>query len=115
MPRPQPSRGTKARPSRTRVALTLYVADQMPRSALAIQSCMALCERYLPGRVTLDIVDLYRHPEAAKRANIVAVPTLIKSHPRPVRTLIGTLTNPEQVLARLDLAPALAAPRKDPA
>jgi circadian clock protein KaiB len=99
-------------PSRAQVALTLYVADQAPRSALAIASCTALCETYLPGRYRLDIIDLYQHPEAAKRAGIVAVPTLIKSRPQPVRTLIGTLTDPAQVLARLDLAVPAAAPRK---
>ena len=100
--------------SRTRVDLTLYVADQTPRSVLAIDSCTALCETYLHGRCRLTIIDLYEHPAWAKRDDIVAVPTLIKHHPHPVRTLIGTLTDPAQVLAGLDLAPT-AAPKKDQA
>ena len=110
----RPTRAVKPPAARAQVALTLYVADQQPRSALAIHACTTLCEAVRPGRVTLDIIDLYQHPEVAKRDGIVAVPTLIKSRPLPVRTLIGTLTDPEQVMARLDLAP-LGGPRKDAA
>jgi circadian clock protein KaiB len=118
MQRSQTGCPTKARARRPpaagpAAALTLYVADQAPRSVLAIRACTALCEMYRPGRVTLEIIDLYRHPGAAKRDGIVAVPTLIRSRPLPVRTLIGTLTDPAQVLARLDLTRPAVAPRKD--
>jgi circadian clock protein KaiB len=93
-------------PARARYALTLYVAGQTPRSALAIQSCTNLCKTHLHGRYALTIIDLYQHPALAKRDGIVAVPTLIRQRPRPVRTLIGTLTSPTKVLAGLDLGPA---------
>ena len=95
------------------MALTLYVADREPRSALAIQACAALCATLRPRRVALTIIDLYQYPETAKRAGIVAVPTLVKTRPLPVRTLIGTLTHPAQVVAQLALAPPGDAPRKD--
>ncbi len=85
--------------------LRLYVAGTTPRSARAIATARRLLEDRLPGLYTLAVVDIYQHPEAAKAHQIVAVPTLIRLWPLPVRRLIGDLSDQGRVLAALGLAP----------
>ena len=88
---------------RQRYTLRLFVVGMSPRSAMAIRNLRALCERWLKGRYDLEVIDVYHHPELAGQAQIIAMPTVVKSSPLPVRRLIGDLTDTRRVLAGLDL------------
>src|SRR3954464_10321403 len=83
--------------------LRLYVSGQSPRSILAIENMRRICAEYLSDRYTLEVIDIYQHPEACQEQQIVAAPTLIKVLPRPLRRIIGDLSNTEKVLVGLDL------------
>lgn len=83
--------------------LKLYVTGATARSLRAIANLKAICEQYLKGRYHLEVVDIYRRPELLRRDQIVAVPTLIKKLPVPVRLLVGDLTRTELVLQGLGL------------
>ena len=83
--------------------LRLYVAGQTPKSIAAIANLKNLCERHLPGRYSIDIVDLMQNPSLAQRDQIVAIPTLIRKLPEPIKRIIGDLSNTERVLVGLDL------------
>jgi len=83
--------------------LRLYVAGQTPKSMAAIANIQTLCEQYLPGRYTIDIIDLMKDPALAQRHQIVAIPTLIRELPEPIRRIIGDLSNTQRVLMGLDL------------
>ena len=86
-----------------RYMLKLYVTGATERSLRAIANLKAVCEQYLKGRYHLEVVDIYRRPELLRRDQIVAVPTLIKKLPVPVRLLVGDLSRREQVLQGLGL------------
>jgi circadian clock protein KaiB len=86
-----------------RVELRLYVSGCTPKSARAIADFQRLCQEHLPGRCDVEIIDIYQQPERAVQAQIVAVPTLIKSAPGPLRRLIGSLTETTKVLKGLGL------------
>jgi circadian clock protein KaiB len=81
--------------------LRLYVAGQTPKSVAAIANLQRLCEEYLPGRYTIEIVDLIAHPHLAKQDQIVAIPTLVRQLPSPIRKVIGDLSNTERTLVGL--------------
>lgn len=83
--------------------LTLYVTGQTPGSQRAIRNLKKICEEELKGHYELEIIDIYQQPELAKNAEIVAVPTLIKSLPPPIRRLVGDMSDRERVLIGLDL------------
>lgn len=83
--------------------LKLYVTGATERSLRAIANLKAICEQYLKGRYHLEVVDIYRKPELLSRDQIVAVPTLIKKLPVPLRLLVGDLSRTEQVLQGLGL------------
>jgi circadian clock protein KaiB len=83
--------------------LRLYVAGQTPKSLAAIANLKKLCEAHLSGRYRIDIVDLMQDPSLAQRDQIVAIPTLIRQLPEPMRRIIGDLSNTERVLVGLDL------------
>jgi circadian clock protein KaiB len=83
--------------------LRLYVAGQTPKSIAAIANLRRLCEVYLSGRYSIDIVDLMQNPSLAQRDQIVAIPTLIRQLPEPIRRIIGDLSNTERVLLGLDI------------
>jgi circadian clock protein KaiB len=83
--------------------LRLYVAGIAPRSQEAIRIVTSICEAYLAGRYDLQVIDLYKQPALARSEQIVAVPTLIKKSPPPVRKLIGSMTDIEKILGGLDL------------
>lgn len=85
--------------------LRLYVAGQTPRSLRAVVNIQKICAEYLQGRFQLEVIDLYQQPHLAQGQQIVAVPTLIKSLPAPLRTVIGDLSDTERVLIGLDLPP----------
>ncbi|MBK1724753.1 circadian clock KaiB family protein [Thiocystis violacea] len=90
-------------PRRDDYLLRLYVTGATPNSTRAIANLKRICEEHLEGRYTLEVIDLYQHPERAKEAQILAAPTLIKTLPPPLRRMIGTLSNEERVLLGLDL------------
>jgi len=83
--------------------LRLYVAGQTPKSLAAIANLRKLCEAHLSGRYQIDIIDLMLDPSLAQRDQIVAVPTLIRQLPEPIRRIIGDLSNTERVLVGLDI------------
>jgi circadian clock protein KaiB len=86
-----------------RYVLRLYVAGLMPKSTLAITNMKKICEENLQGQYELEVIDLYQHPQLAQGDQIVAVPTLIKKLPLPLRRIIGDMSNTERVLVGLDL------------
>lgn len=86
-----------------RYVLRLYVTGLTPRSTQAIANLRAVCEEHLAGRYDLEIIDIYQQPELAKGAQLIAVPTLVKELPLPVRRLIGDLSDKERVLVGLNL------------
>lgn len=87
--------------------LRLYVMDQTPRSLEAFANLKQLCETHLKGRYRITVIDLLKHPQLAKGDQILATPTVVRRLPRPVRTLIGTLSNTAHVLVGLDLRAAV--------
>jgi circadian clock protein KaiB len=96
----QPSAADTAR---KKFMLRLYVAGSTPRSAQAILDAQNLCERHLDGSFKLEVIDIYQRPALARDEQIVAVPTLVRRLPEPLRKLVGDLSNAERVLIGLDL------------
>jgi circadian clock protein KaiB len=94
-----------AKPGRPRYELRLYVAGMTPRSARAIANLKEICEQHLKGHYHLHVIDIYQQPVLAEGDQIVAVPTLIKKLPLPLRRIIGDLSNLERTLIGLDLKP----------
>ena len=85
--------------------LRLYVTGTTPRSARAIENMRRICEAHLEGRYSLEVVDLYQDPEAARTHQIVAAPTLVKLLPEPLRRFIGDLSDKDRILQGLELQP----------
>jgi circadian clock protein KaiB len=83
--------------------LKLYVAGVTQKSSVAIRSITAICEQYLADRYSLEIIDIYKNPTLAKGEQIIAVPTLIKLLPAPLRKLIGDMADRHKVLVGLNL------------
>jgi circadian clock protein KaiB len=83
--------------------LRLYVTGMTPRSTEALAVIKAICEQRLEGRYDLQVIDIYQQPHLAKDEQIIALPTLIKKLPLPLRRLIGNLADEERVLLGLDL------------
>jgi len=83
--------------------LRLYVAGQTPKSIAAICNLRRLCEKYLSGRYRLDVIDLMAEPNLAQRDQIVAIPTLVRSMPEPIKRIIGDLSNSRRVLTWLGI------------
>lgn len=90
-------------PADARYVLRLYVTGMTPRSTEAFTSIKALCEERLQGRYELEVIDIYQHPQLAIDEQIIAVPTLVKLLPTPLRRMIGDLSNVDRVLMGLDL------------
>lgn len=85
--------------------LRLYVTGMTPRSLRAIENIKSICKEHLEGRYELEVIDIYQRPELARDRQIIAVPTLIKELPLPLRRFIGDLSEKEKILVRLDLVP----------
>jgi circadian clock protein KaiB len=83
--------------------LTLYVAGQTPKSLTALTNLKKICESYLEGRYTLEVIDVTKHPEVAIEQQILALPTLVRRIPTPLRKLIGDLSNTEKALIAMDI------------
>ncbi len=91
--------------SKKQYVLKLYITGANKRSLRAISNLDSIQKEFLQGRCNLEVVDMYRAPAAASRANIIAAPTLVKELPLPVRRLIGDLSQRNRVLLLLDLKP----------
>lgn len=85
--------------------LRLYVAGQTPRSVAALANLRTICEEHLAGKYSIEVIDLLERPQLAQGEQIVAIPTLERRLPEPVRKIIGDLSNTERVLIGLDLRP----------
>ncbi len=88
-----------------RYILKLYVTGMTRRSAHAIENLQTFCEKHLAGRYELQVIDVYQQPELTRTEQIVAIPTLIKKLPLPLRRLIGDMSDEERVLVGLDILP----------
>ena len=88
---------------RVEYILRLYVTGSTPRSLRAISNLKRLCEEFLPGAYDLQVVDIYKNPDAARDAQIIAAPTLIKKLPEPLRRFVGDLSNTQKLLIGLDI------------
>ena len=86
--------------------LRLYVAGQTPKSLEAFANLKDICETHLKGKYKIEIIDLKENPELAKNDNILAIPTLVRKLPEPVKKIIGTLANEEKVLVGLEINPS---------
>jgi circadian clock protein KaiB len=91
--------------------LRLYVAGQTARAIAARRNLEAICEEHLAGRYRIEVIDLLEHPQLARGDQIVAVPTLVRHLPPPMKKIIGDLSNEERVLVGLDLRPRRAGAR----
>lgn len=85
--------------------LRLYVAGQTPKSVAAFANLKTICEEHLKGQYTIRVIDLLQNPQLARGDQILAIPTLVRKLPTPVRKIIGDLSNTERVLVGLDLQP----------
>jgi circadian clock protein KaiB len=83
--------------------LRLYVAGQTPKSVTALANLRKYCEQYLKGRYQLEVIDLLKNPQLAEGDQILAIPTLVRKVPQPIRKIIGDLSNEEKVLVGLDV------------
>ena len=97
-----PSRLTRRRPAKL-WQLRLYVTDQTQKSLTAFANLKKICETHLKGRYRITVIDLLKHPQLAKGEQILAIPTVVRKLPNPVRTIIGDLSDTERVLVGLDL------------
>ena len=86
--------------------LRLYVAGQTPKSLTAYSNLMQICENHLKGRYSIEVIDLLDQPQLSKGDQILAIPTLVRRLPQPVRKIIGDLSDTERVLVGLDLRAA---------
>lgn len=85
--------------------LRLYVAGHTPKSVKAIDNLKNYCDQHLAGRYTIEVIDLLKNPQLAEDDQILAIPTLIRRVPEPMRQIIGDLSNEEKVLIGLDIQP----------
>ena len=83
------------------IKLTLYVAGQTPKSLAAIENLEAICQTHLAGRFSVEVIDLRKSPQLAREHNIVAIPTLVRELPVPIRKIIGDLSDSQKVLVHL--------------
>jgi len=87
--------------------LRLYVAGKTPRAARAFANLHTICEEHLAGRYTIEVIDLLKDPQLGHGDQILALPTLVRKLPQPIKKIIGDLSNTERVLVGLDLRPRL--------
>lgn len=85
--------------------LRLYVAGQTPKSVAAFANLKNICETHMPGQFHIELIDLLKNPGLAKGDQILAIPTLVRKLPVPIRKIIGDLSNTDRVLIGLDLRP----------
>ena len=83
--------------------LRLYVAGQTPKAVRAFENLRKICEEHLAGRYTIEVIDLLENPQLGTGDQILALPTLVRRLPEPIKKIIGDLSNTERVLVGLDL------------
>ncbi len=98
---------TVKRPPAKLWQLRLYVMSQTVKSVTALANLKQLCETHLKGRYRIKVIDLLKHPQLAKGDQILAIPTVVRKLPKPVRTIIGNLSDTEHLLVGLDLRAAV--------
>jgi circadian clock protein KaiB len=95
-------------PNSEKFQLRLYVAGQTPKAARAFSNLRKICEEHLAGKYSIEVVDLLENPALGRGDQILALPTLVRQLPPPVKKIIGDLSNTERVLVGLDLRPRRA-------
>ena len=85
--------------------LRLYVAGQTPKAVRAFSNLRKICDEYLEGRYDIEVIDLVENPQLGRGDQILALPTLVRHLPTPIKKIIGDLSNTERVLVGLDLRP----------
>jgi circadian clock protein KaiB len=85
--------------------LRLYVAGQTPKSMAAFGNLKKICEEHLAGQYSIEVIDLLTNPQLAKGDQIIAIPTLVRKLPEPLKKMIGDLANTERVMVGLDIRP----------
>jgi circadian clock protein KaiB len=95
--------GTKSKSPEKQWELRLYVAGQTPKSLAAFANLKKICEEHLAGEYHIEIIDLLKQPQLASGDQILAIPTLVRKLPSPIRKIIGDLSNTERVLVGLDI------------
>lgn len=85
--------------------MCLYVAGHTPKSIKAIDNLKTYCEKHLAGKYKIEVIDLLKNPQLAEDDQVLAIPTLIRKLPEPIRQVIGDLSNEEKVLIGLDIKP----------
>lgn len=106
IPRSQQKENKKVKPQESAAdawILRLYVAGQTSNSLTAFENLKKICDDHIGNKYTIEVIDLQKHPQLAKDHQIIAVPTLIRKLPTPVKKIIGNLSNTEKVLVGLDL------------
>lgn len=100
--------GKSKTPRRAKKAweLRLYVAGQTPKSMTAFANLKRICEEHLAGQYEIEVIDLLQEPQLASGDQILAIPTLVRKLPEPIKKIIGDLSNTERVLVGLDLRPS---------
>jgi circadian clock protein KaiB len=93
-------------PTAERWLLRLYVAGQTPKSIAALSNLKRICETHLAGRYEIEVIDLLKTPRLAAGDQILAIPTLVRKLPTPIKKIIGDLSNEARVLVGLDVRPA---------
>jgi circadian clock protein KaiB len=99
-------RGVRPQPSLSAFELRLYVAGQTPKSLTALANLQKICADHLAGQYTIEVVDLLKNPTLARGDQILAIPTLVRKLPEPIKKIIGDLSNTERVLVGLDIRQA---------
>jgi circadian clock protein KaiB len=102
-----PGKGKKAKtnPPEEIWNLRLYVAGLTPKSIAAFANLKKICEEHLAGKYQIEVIDLLKNPQLAKGDQIIAIPTLVRKLPEPIKKIIGDLANTERVLVGLDIRP----------
>lgn len=102
--KPAPKKKAAGR-TNDKIELRLYVAGETPRSVTALSNLKRVCEERIPGRYRIHVIDLLEKPQLASGDQILAVPTLVRRLPKPMRKIIGDLSNKEKLLIGLDMQP----------
>jgi circadian clock protein KaiB len=111
-PKPKPKVKSKSAPVEPEQwNLRLYVAGQSSKCVLAVRNLNLFCEQHLAGRFRIEVIDLLQQPRLARDDQIVAIPTLVRKLPEPLRRIVGDLSNTERMLVGLDLHPVKLADR----
>ena len=98
------SASTQSRRKKKTYDLRLYVAGETPKSITALANLRKICEEHLAGEYAIEVIDLVKNPHLASGDQILAIPTLVRKLPSPIRTIIGDLSNTERVLVGLNIS-----------